>query len=376
MAGIQTLGYNSLTPIQAQTIPLIMQGKDVIGVGEPGAGKTAAFIIPILHHLCKGGQGSTRALILSPTAELAEQTSETIARLSNKTQLKNKAVYGDPNSAKQDKELRRGPDIIVGCPNSMIKYLLKGTINLSSLEILVIDEADRMSGLGYLPDIFNILMCIATKRQTLLFSATMPENIRRLSRQFLTKPVTVQIDPRYQEKPPSLTRKPALRTQKPAPQPAKPAKYINKTTFLKDIISKNKGDSILVFTRAVQNAGRVALQLKKEGYLVSPLKGSLSRFKKPALLGGLPGGPVIILVVKDPASRGIDVSKIFRTINYETPEGTVDNEHRVGRTGKVDKNGDAVTFVSSTSAVNMYVLEKLLETPLEPLTLKDIGDSG
>jgi ATP-dependent RNA helicase RhlE len=193
MAGVRALGYTKPTPIQLQAIPPIMQERDIIGLAQTGTGKTAAFVLPILQRLLQGPRGRTRVLIISPTRELAEQTCEAINDLGKQTGLRGVAIYGGVSMEQQTRQLTKGVEIIAACPGRLIDHLWKGTVDLSHLQVLVIDEADRMFDMGFLPDIRNVLRCILHKRQTLLFSATMPDNIRRLAREILHDPVTVKI---------------------------------------------------------------------------------------------------------------------------------------------------------------------------------------
>jgi len=356
MAGVRALGYSIPTPIQLQGIPPIMQGRDVIGLAQTGTGKTAVFVLPILERLRSGPRGCVRALVISPTRELAEQTCEVINGLGSKTSLQSVAIYGGVSMEQQNRGLRSGAEIVVACPGRLLDHLWKGTISLSELEILVIDEADRMFDMGFLPDIRNILACIMNKRQTLLFSATMPENVRRLARQILHDPVTVQIGRRL----PAKTVSHVLY----------PVQQHLKTTLLKEILNKTKTDSVLVFTRTKHRAERVAQQLVRSGYRVTSLQGNLSQNQRQAALTGFRNGSIKILVATDIAARGIDVLSISHVINYDMPESTDDYIHRIGRTGRVDKNGDALTFVTGADADKILALERILDAPLERLTLK------
>jgi len=356
MAGVNKLGYSVPTPIQEQAIPPIMQGRDVIGLAQTGTGKTLAFVLPILQHLNSGPRGYIRALIISPTRELAEQTCEVFNRLGSRTDLRCVALYGGISMTQQSKELSRGAEIIVACPGRLIDFLWRGTVSLSDLEMLVIDEADRMFDMGFLPDIENILACILNKRQTLLFSATMPDNIRRLTRKILNNPVTVQTDPQLPAKTVSHT--------------LFPIQQHLKTALLIEILKKTKTDSVLVFTRTKHRAERVAQQLTKAGYHVTSLQGNLPQHRRQAALEGLRDGSIKILVATDIASRGIDVARISHVINYDMPENTDAYIHRIGRTGRVDKTGDAFTFVTSADASKIRVLEQLLETPIERMKLE------
>jgi len=356
MAGVRALGYSIPTPIQLQGIPPIMQGRDVIGLAQTGTGKTAAFVLPILERLRTSPRGCVRALVISPTRELAEQTCEVINGLGSKTELQSVTIYGGVSMDQQIRSLHANPDIVVACPGRLLDHLWKGTISLSGLEILVIDEADRMFDMGFLPDIRKILACIMNKRQTLLFSATMPEDIRRLARQILHNPVTVQIGRRL----PAKTVSHVLY----------PVQQHLKTTLLKELLNKTKTDSVLVFTRTKHRAERVAQQLVRSGYRVTSLQGNLSQNQRQAALTGFRNGSIKILVATDIAARGIDVLSISHVINYDMPESTDDYIHRIGRTGRVDKNGDALTFVTGADADKILALERILDAPLERLTLK------
>jgi ATP-dependent RNA helicase RhlE len=355
-AGVRELGYTKPTPIQLQTIPPIMQGRDIIGLAQTGTGKTAAFVLPILQRLLQGPRDHTRALIISPTRELAEQTCEAINDLGKQTGLRGTAIYGGVSMEQQIRQLTKGVEIITACPGRLLDHLWKGTVNLSRLEVLVIDEADRMLDMGFLPDIRNILKCILHRRQTLLFSATMPDNIRRLAREILRDPVTVQIGRTL----PARTVSHSLY----------PVQQHLKTALLKKLLRKTDTESVLVFTRTKHRASRVAQQLARSGYRVTSLQGNLSQNQRQAALTGFRNGSFKILVATDIAARGIDVLSISHVINYDMPESTDDYIHRIGRTGRVDKNGDALTFVTDADAGKIRALEQLLEAPLVRMKLQ------
>ncbi len=355
MAGLRAMRYTSPTPIQARAIPLVLKGRDIIGLAQTGTGKTAAFALPVLQRLRTGPRGNVRALVVSPTRELAEQTAEVFNKLGENIGLGVLTVYGGVNLQKQTRGFRRGTDIIVACPGRLLDHLWKGTITLTELEVLVIDEADRMFDMGFLPDIRNILECINHKHQTLLFSATMPDGIRRLVRDFLHDPVTVQADPAL----PARSVSHALY----------PVHQHLKTELLKDFLSKTTTKSVLVFTRTKRRAEKVARHLVNAGYRVSSLQGNLSQNRRQAALSGFRDGSIQILVATDIASRGIDVLSISHVINYDMPETTEDYIHRIGRTGRVDNSGDAMTFVTPADEDRVQELEKLLESPLERLIL-------
>jgi ATP-dependent RNA helicase RhlE len=351
MAGVRKLGYTTPTPIQEQSIPPVIQGQDVIGLAQTGTGKTAAFVLPILERLISGTRGCTRALIISPTRELAEQTSEVINNLGSKTGLRGVTIYGGVSMDMQIRSLHQSPDIVVACPGRLLDHLWQGTIKLSGLEILVIDEADRMFDMGFLPDIKKILSCILHKRQTLLFSATMPDDIRKIASEILHNPVTVQIDHQM----PAKTVAHALY----------PVKQSLKTSLLKEILSQTEMDSVLVFTRTKHRAERVTEQLGRAGFRVTSLQGNLSQNQRYAALRGFRNGSVQILVATDIAARGVDILSISHVINYDMPGTTEDYIHRIGRTGRVNNKGEAFTFVTGEDEPMVRRLETLLKTTIE-----------
>jgi len=351
MAGVRALGYTTPTPIQLKSIPPIMQGRDVLGLAQTGTGKTAAFVLPILQRLLQGPRGQVRAVIISPTRELAEQTCEAIVGLGQQTGLRSLAIYGGVSIEQQIWGLRHGVEIAVACPGRLLDHIWKGTIDLSHVEVLVIDEADRMFDMGFLPDIRSILRCLLTLRQTLLFSATMPDDIRRLVKEVLHNPVTVQIGRTI----PATTVSHALY----------PVNQHRKTALLIEVLRHIETESVLVFTRTKHRAERIMQQLKRAGFRAASLQGDLSQGRRQAALDGFRDGSVKILVATDIAARGIDVLSISHVINYDMPASTDAYTHRIGRTGRVDKNGDALTFVTGEDTAMVNALERILNTPLE-----------
>jgi ATP-dependent RNA helicase RhlE len=266
------------------------------------------------------------------------------------------AVYGGMNMEQQVRALRRGVDIVVACPGRLLDHLRKGTLSLAKLEILVIDEADRMFDMGFLPDIRKIMECILHRHQTLLFSATMPDSIGKLVRDILHDPATVQID-----------RTLPAKTVSHALYPVQPHL---KTNLLKEILSATKTESVLVFTRTKRRTERVARQLVRAGHRVTSLQGDLSQNRRQAALTGFRNGAFKILVATDIAARGIDVSSISHVINYDMPVSTDDYIHRIGRTGRVERDGQALTFVTHEDTDKIRALEDLLGAPLEQLQLQ------
>ncbi|MBN1691250.1 MAG: DEAD/DEAH box helicase [Dehalococcoidia bacterium] len=351
MQGVRAQGYTEPTPIQIQAIPPIMQGRDIIGLAQTGTGKTAAFLLPVMDRLLKLPRGRIGAAVISPTRELAEQTCEAIDALGQYTGLKSISIYGGVGMEQQIRRLRSGVDIIVACPGRLLDHIWKSTIDLSFVEMLVIDEADRMFDMGFLPDIRSILRCLVRPRQTMLFSATMPPDIRRLVQEALRIPVTVQIG----HAAPADTVSHSIY----------PVKQHLKIKLLSAVLRSFETDSVLVFTRTKHRADRVALQLKRSGFRATALHGDLAQNRRQAALDDFRDGTVKILVATDIAARGIDVLSISHVINVDMPESVDAYTHRIGRTGRIDQKGDALTFVTAADADLVKEIEKVLKTPLE-----------
>jgi ATP-dependent RNA helicase RhlE len=351
MSGVRALGYVTPTPIQLESIPPILKGRDLIGLAQTGTGKTAAFVLPVLERLLPGPRGQVRALVISPTRELAEQTCEAVNELGRKTGLCGTTIYGGVGASQQTQILRRGVDIVVACPGRLLDHIWQGTIDLSHVEVLIIDEADRMFDMGFLPDIRNILKCLMRQRQTLLFSATMPNDIRRLVREVLSDPVTVQVDRAV----PATTVAHTLY----------PVKQHLKTALLRDLLRETETESVLIFTRTKHRAKRVAEQLQRSGFRAASLQGNLSQYQRQAALDGFRSGSIKMLVATDIAARGIDVLRISHVVNYDMPDTTDAYTHRIGRTGRIGKTGDAFTFVTGEDTAMVRALEQLLSAKLE-----------
>src|SRR5512143_3749367 len=355
--GIKTAGYSTPTPIQVQAIPPVLEGRDVMGLAQTGTGKTAAFVLPILERLLPGPRRRARALIIAPTRELAEQINDNIITLGGRTNLRSATVYGGVSPNQQSAKLRAGVEIIVACPGRLLDHLNQRTADLSHLEVLVLDEADRMFDMGFLPDIRRILKYVPAKRQTLLFSATMPDDIRHLAREVLKDPVTVQVG----HTAPASTVAHALY---PVPQHLK-------TGLLLELLGHTDAGSVLIFTRTKHRAKRIGEQLARAGYKASSLQGNLSQNRRQEALDGFRTGKYQILVATDIAARGIDVSSISHVINYDIPDTVDAYTHRIGRTGRAAKTGDAFTFVTHEDEPVVRSIERVLGEKIERRTIKD-----
>lgn len=354
-AGVTAEGYITPTPIQQQAIPSVLAGRDVMGLAQTGTGKTAAFALPILQRLIEGPRGFVRALIIAPTRELAEQIHESISTLGRKTRVRSMTIYGGVNVNPQIQKLKQGVEIIVACPGRLLDHLSQGNIDLSHVEVLVLDEADQMFDMGFLPDIRRILKQVPTDRQTLLFSATMPTDIRTLAHDILRDPVTVQVG----NTAPPVTVSHALY----------PVEQHLKTALLLELLLHTDTESVLIFTRTKHRAKRLGEQLEKAGYKAASLQGNLSQNRRQAALDGFRDGTFQILVATDIAARGIDVSQISHVINYDIPDTAEAYVHRIGRTGRAARSGDAFTLVSGEDGFMVRTIEKTLGTALERCTI-------
>jgi ATP-dependent RNA helicase RhlE len=351
LAGVQALGYKKPTPIQLQAIPPIMKGRDLMGLAQTGTGKTAAFVLPILQRLLQTQRGGIRALIIAPTRELSEQTHEAIEQLGRKTKLRSTTIYGGVSIYNQINRLRGNVEIISACPGRLLDHIERGTIDLSHVEVLVIDEADHMFDMGFLPDVRRIVKHLPQKRQTLLFSATMPDDVRSLALDLLQDPINIQIG-------------------HSAPVMTVAHRFYSvqmgiKTALLKDILKKTETESVLVFTRTKSRAKSLAQQLDRSGHKVISLHGNLTQQKRKQALDGFRDGRYEIMVATDIAARGIDVTRISHVINYDMPSTADAYTHRIGRTGRASKTGDAFTFVTGDDIGLAHSLKRILGEKLQ-----------
>ena len=350
-AGVEALGYVTPTPIQLQAIPPVMDGQDVLGLAQTGTGKTAAFGLPMLHRLAQGERGRVRALVVAPTRELAEQINDALNAMGKLTRLRSVTVYGGVNINTQIKRLKEGVEIVVACPGRLLDHISQGTVDLSKVEMLVLDEADQMFDMGFLPDVKRILKVLPGVRQTLMFSATMPDDIRKLAHDILRKPVTVQVN----RTAPAATVSHALY----------PVSQHLKTPLLFELLKHTDTESVLIFTRTKHRAKRVGEQLEKSGYKATSLQGNLSQNRRQAALDGFRDGTFQILVATDIAARGIDVSLISHVINYDIPDTPEAYTHRIGRTGRAAKTGDAFTLVTHEDDLMVRSIERVFGGKIE-----------
>jgi len=353
-AGIAAAGYETPTPIQARAIPQVSNGRDIMGLAQTGTGKTAAFVLPILNRLVGSKYGCVRALIVAPTRELAEQTHQAVETLGGKTRLKSVTVYGGVGIHPQIQKLKHA-DIVVACPGRLLDHIGRSSIDLSQLDVLVIDEADQMLDMGFIPDIRRILKHLPAKRQTLLFSATMPPEIRRLAGEILRAPATVQVG----NTAPADTVSHAL-------YPVAPHL---KTALLLKLLGNIHTRSVLIFTRTKHRAKSLGKTLVAAGYRSASLQGNLSQTRRQATLDGFRDGTFQILVATDIAARGIDVTRISHVINYDIPSTPEAYIHRIGRTGRATRSGEAFTLVTGEDKDMVRAIRRIIGFEIEQRSL-------
>ncbi|MFA7465639.1 MAG: DEAD/DEAH box helicase [Syntrophales bacterium] len=349
-SGVEDMGYTEPTEIQVQAIPHIMQGRDVTGLAQTGTGKTAAFVLPILRLLKRSGK-PVRVLVIAPTRELAEQIHEAFQGLGRHTGLKSVAVYGGVDRKAQIRRVREGADIVVACPGRLLDLMEQSIIKLARVEVLVIDEADRMFDMGFLPDVRRIIKRVPPQRQTLLFSATMPDDVRALAGEILNDPVNIRVG---------------------APVPVSTVSHAIytvedhlKTPLLIKLLKSEEMESVLVFTRTKIRATHLASRMKRAGFPVALLQGDLSQNRREEALNGFRNGKYRILVATEIAARGIDVLGISHVINYDMPDNVDAYTHRIGRTGRALRTGIALSFVTRDERAFVWDIEKALGKEME-----------
>ena len=351
LAGVESAGYTTPTPIQQQAIPVVLQERDLLGLAQTGTGKTAAFLLPIFQRLIQYPTRRVRVLILAPTRELAEQIHQASIELGQHTGVRSVAIYGGVSKGPQLAALRRGPEIVVACPGRLLDHLNEGNIDLSNVEVLVLDEADTMCDMGFLPDTRRVLKRLPSRRQTLFFSATMPEEIRKLSRSILSTPVTVQINANA----PAHTVSHALY---PVPEALK-------RKLLLALLQQTATGKVLIFTRTKHRARTLALELENHDFRVTQLQGNLSQNRRQAAMDGFREGKYDLLVATDIAAHGIDVSEVSHVMNFDMPDTVDAYTHRIGRTGRALHTGEAFTLATPDNDSVVRAVERTLKVRIE-----------
>ncbi len=357
MAGINKAGYDTATPIQEAAIPAALRGRDIIGTAQTGTGKTAAFVLPILNRLLDGPRHVSRALIVTPTRELAEQIHDVVKALSAGTRLRSATIYGGVGPAPQVKALREGAEILIVCPGRFLDLVNQGYARLDKIETLVLDEADRMFDMGFLPDVKRIIKVLPAQRQTMLFSATFPGEVEFLASSTLKNPQKIAM---------GISRPAHTVTHALYPVPAH-----LKSQLLLALLKKTDTNSVLIFARTKYRAQKVAQQIERAGHKVTSLHGDRSQGQRQSALKGFKDGTHQIMVATDIAARGLDVESISHVINYDMPDTADAYIHRIGRTGRAQRTGDAFTLVTAEDNDMIRILERIMGSPLKRETLED-----
>ena len=352
LAGVKSVGYTKPTPIQQQAIPVAIEGRDVMGLAQTGTGKTAAFALPILHRLATSPpKKGVRALVIAPTRELAEQIHLAFVDLGQHLRIKSIAIYGGVAKGPQLAGLRRGAQVVIACPGRLLDHVDQKDIDLSGVEVLVLDEADTMCDMGFLPDVRRILARVPEKRQTLFFSATMPDEIRSLAVKILKDPELVQIG--------------VIAPAKTVSHALYPVPDKLKKSLLLALLEQTPTGRALVFTRTKHRARNLALELAKRSFRVAALQGNMSQSARQRAMDGFRTGSFDILVATDIAAHGIDVPEISHVINFDFPNTTDTYTHRIGRTGRAEQTGEAFTLACSEDSSMVREVEKELGVKIE-----------
>jgi ATP-dependent RNA helicase RhlE len=360
----ESLGYEQPTPIQERAIPVVLTGSDLIGCAETGTGKTAAFLLPTLQRMSETPRPGVRVLVLAPTRELVTQINDSYKQLAPKGSPKCAAVIGGASMSNQTEALRRGAGVVVATPGRLLDHVERRTVDLSFVEVLVLDEADRMLDMGFLPAIRRILAELPSKRQTLLFSATMSSEIESLARSTMKEPKMVEVNVRGRA---------AVNVE----QTAYPVALESKTALLLDLLEqeRNNFERVLVFTRTRRGAERLSHILLARDHKVNRIHADRTQPQREAALRGFKEGETRVLVATDIAARGIDVESISHVINYDVPTAPEDYVHRIGRTGRAGKTGRAITLVTPVDELSMRAIERLTGQPVERVVLPSFGGS-
>jgi ATP-dependent RNA helicase RhlE len=355
LEGVRAAGYTDPTAIQLRAIPIILEARDLIGSAQTGTGKTAAFALPILSRL--GQHGGLRALVLEPTRELAAQVETAVRDYARFTDLRTIVLFGGTGYGRQDQALRQGADIVVATPGRLLDQIQRGMLRLSQIQILVLDEADRMLDMGFMPDVRRIVERCPRVRQTLLFSATIPPELEQLCRWALRNPETVQIG---QRRSPAETVTHALY----------PVDIPQKQDLLEELLRRTDYDQVLIFCRTKNGADRVARKLHQQGHAVAVLHSNRTQREREQALNGFRNGRYEVMVATDIAARGIDVEQISHVINFDVPHHPEDYVHRIGRTGRAQSVGDAFTIMTAEdlqeiAAIEHFIGQKIPRVKLE-----------
>jgi ATP-dependent RNA helicase RhlE len=356
LRGVEALGFTQPTPIQQDAIPPAMAGRDVLACAMTGSGKTAAFLLPILHRLMDKPRGTTRALILAPTRELAAQIQEHMEGLAKFTNLKGAAVFGGVAIGPQERAFRQGVDVLVATPGRLLDHFQYDYAKLAGLEVLVLDEADRMLDMGFLPDIRRVLKHLPKAEQTFFFSATLPQPIVTLSKEMLRNPASLNVE-RKSEPAKGVT------------QAVYPVREELKPFLLVELLKRGEIKNVLVFTRTKHRANRLAEFLERHGVACDRIHGNRSQAQRTDALSRFKNGTLQVLVATDIAARGIDVEALSHVINFDVPNVPEDYIHRVGRTARAEMVGDAFTFVSEQEIGELHAIERAVGQRLNRLTL-------
>ena len=355
---VQSMGYIDPTPIQLRAFPIVLGGKDIIGASQTGTGKTAAFGLPLLSILKEHKPVGPRILILEPTRELAAQVETAFRDYSRFSDILTTVVYGGVGYGQQLKELKAGTDVLVATPGRLIDHLEQGNVKLDKIQHLVLDEADRMLDMGFMPDVRKIIDLCPRKRQTLLFSATMPPEIARLTEWALREPERIEIG---RQSTPATTITHALY----------PVAAVQKFDLLVELLKKTNFDSVLIFVRTKHAADRIAAQLKNSQHSVAVLHSNRSQNERLEALEGFRNGKYEVMVATDIASRGIDVAGISHVINYDVPQHTEDYVHRIGRTGRAQAVGDAFTLMTAEEGPDVAAIERFIGQSIPRVKLEN-----
>ncbi|MEO5590161.1 MAG: DEAD/DEAH box helicase [Gemmatimonadaceae bacterium] len=356
-------GYTSPTPIQRQAIPLALEGRDLIGLAQTGTGKTASFTLPIIERLLAEGHGDTatsahrvRVLVLTPTRELCVQVEESFQKYGRHTSLRVAPIYGGVGIEPQTKQLVKGVDVIVATPGRLIDHMERQNVVFDDLEVLVLDEADRMLDMGFAPQLNRIVAEVPRFRQTLLFSATMPPEVEALARKYLRKPIVVQVGRR------SSAASTVTHAVYPVPQS-------KKTDLLAKLLVEDGMDSVLIFSRTKHGADKVVRHLSSKGISATAMHADKSQGERTKALEDFKQGKVRVLVATDIAQRGLDVSGISHVINYDVPQQAEDYVHRIGRTGRAAASGDAFTFMAPDEIAMVRSIERVIGEPIPRISV-------